>query len=256
MKVSLITPTYNSEKVIDDMFNSLENQDYNDIEHIIIDGVSTDGTVELIRERAVLSTKILVEKDNGIYDAINKGLKLAKGDIVAILHSDDVIAYPSAISDIVNRFNTSNNLKLLYSNLSYYNHDFTKKIRVWSAGEFDQKLLKKGWMPPHPTLFMRKEVLKEIGNYDTSYRISGDYDFLIRAFMKIKKENIGYLNKTTYHMRIGGVSNANITTILTKMIEDLRAIKSNNIGGLKVLFLKNIRKMPQFFKKSDKRLNV
>lgn len=157
MKVSIITATYNSEKTIKDTVLSLESQDYDDIEFIIIDGGSKDNTLAVAQEHSSRISKIISEPDKGIYDALNKGILHSTGDIVGFLHSDDVFSYPSAVSDIVNSF-SNNNVDAVYSDLNYVSQkNMNKVVRKWHSGVFDIRKLKFGWMPPHPTFYMKKK---------------------------------------------------------------------------------------------------
>lgn len=246
MKISIITCVLNSSRTISDSIKSVQSQIYKDIEHLIIDGGSTDDTLKIVRKYKNKDLSLFSSKDKGIYYAINKGINLSSGNIIGILHSDDFYNNVNVISDVVKTFQNTN-ADLVYGDLEYISKKVPfKRIRNWIAGEFKEKNLKKGWMPPHPTVFIKKKIFTKIGLYNTSYKISSDYDFLIRALnnKSIKKK---YVKKILVKMRIGGKSNRSIKNIINKSFEDLIIIKKNRIGGFLTLFNKNYSKLTQFF---------
>ena len=248
MKVSIITATYNSAKYIASSLNSIFNQDYKDIECIIIDGDSKDQTKSIIKtyQRKNLNITLVSEADNGIYDALNKGIKLATGDLIGFVHSDDNLASPHIISELVLAIKEKQAFGV-YGDLQYVSQlDTSKLIRDWKSCVFSKSLLKKGWMPPHPTLFLKKEVYQKHGNFNQNYKISADYDFMLRV-LKDKTLRFVYLPKVIIKMRVGGASNKNLKNIIQKTKEDYKAITSNKIGNLVTLFLKNYSKFKQFF---------
>ena len=212
--------------------------------------MSFDNTISIIKDFKQEKIKLISEKDEGIYDALNKGIRLANGDIIGFLHSDDYFACDNIISDIVEKFNDTL-CHGLYGNLQYVDKSNTLKvIRNWESSRFFLKLLKKGWMPPHPTLFLRSSICEEVGHFNTNYKISADYDFILRVF---KRESLDfeYLPKVITKMRIGGESNRSLSNILHKIKEDYIIIKNNNIGGFITLILKNTSKIKQFFNTKD-----
>ena len=246
MKISIITCVLNNSKTIKDSIKSVQRQKYENIEHLIIDGGSIDDTLEIVKKNKDKDLSLFSSKDKGLYYAINKGIKLSSGNIIGILHSDDFYNNDRVISDVVNTF-LDTNADLVYGDLEYVSKKPPfKKIRNWKAGEFKEKNLKKGWMPPHPTVFVKKKIFTKIGGYNTKYKISSDYDFLIRALSNkdIKKK---YIKKILVKMRIGGKSNKSIINIINKSIEDLMIIKKNKIGGFLTLLNKNFSKLTQFF---------
>ena len=248
MKVSIITATYNSAKYIASSLNSIFNQDYKDIECIIIDGDSKDQTKSIIKtyQRKNLNITLVSEADNGIYDALNKGIKLATGDLIGFVHSDDNLASPHIISELVLAIKEKQAFGV-YGDIQYVSQlDTSKLIRDWKSCVFSKSLLKKGWMPPHPTLFLKKEVYQKHGNFNQNYKISADYDFMLRV-LKDKTLRFVYLPKVIVKMRVGGASNKNLKNIIQKTKEDYKAITSNKIGNLVTLFLKNYSKFKQFF---------
>jgi glycosyltransferase len=247
MKISILTCVLNNEKFIEDSIKSFQNQNYENKEHIIIDGGSTDKTIEIINRFKNNDTNLISSQDNGIYDAINKGINLASGDVIGILHSDDFYTDYDVLFN-VNEIFEKKNVDIVYGDLLYVSKNKKLNIRFWRAGEFLDKNMKKGWMPPHPTVFIKKEVFRKIGNYNTDYKISSDYDFLIRVFKdyNIRKE---YIKKTLIKMRIGGKSNKSITNLLRKTFEDFKIIKKNKIGGILTLLNKNYSKISQLYQK-------
>ncbi|BAO76205.1 glycosyltransferase family 2 protein [Winogradskyella sp. PG-2] len=251
MKVSIITATYNSEETIKDCMNSVLNQTHDDIEYIIMDGGSEDNTVAIIEKAAKTNPSIFFksEPDKGIYDALNKGIAWAQGEVIGFVHSDDFLANNDIIKDIVETFNKENS-NGVYGNLHYvafYNTD--KIIRNWVSKPYNKKLLKKGWMPAHPTLFLKKEIYDTYGLFNMSYKIAADYDFILRVFQQ-KDLKFSYIDKTIIKMRVGGASNGSFKNIVQKTKEDLKAIKENNVGGFGTIILKNITKIKQFIPKN------
>ncbi len=244
MKVSIITATYNSANTIIDSLNSLIAQDYSNIEYIVVDGASTDNTLALIKEYYP-NAKIISEPDKGIYDALNKGIKAATGDVIGFLHSDDIFAYSSAITDLVAVMKNENK-KAVYADLDYISKDNSEKtIRHWVSGTYSKEKLKQGWMPPHPTFYMERSLYEKFGGFDLSFSISADYESLLR-YLWVNDTPMGYLPKTVMKMRVGGKSNRNLKNILIKSKEDRQALKNNDIPWLKALLLKNLSKIPQF----------
>ncbi len=250
MKLSIITATYNSEHTIKACMLSIINQSYKDIEHIIIDGNSTDRTLEVLvtitEKYPEANIRIYSEPDTGIYDALNKGIEKANGDVIGFVHSDDLLASPKILEHIVNIFKSQNS-DGVYGNLRYVKKNNTNKvIRNWKSKAFTPAILNRGWMPPHPTVFLRKEVYQDIGYFDINYKISADYDFLIRVFLN-KKYKIRYIPKTIMIMRLGGMSNKSFKNIFQKSKEDFQVIKRHQLRGLFTLICKNILKLNQFF---------
>jgi len=247
MKVSIITITYNSAKTVEETIQSVMSQDYQNIEYIIIDGASTDTTKDIISSYNDSITTFVSEPDNGLYDALNKGLKHASGDIVGFLHSDDFYYDNSVVSQIVAGFDQDEKIDAVYGDLVYVNQEnVDKTVRYWISGQYSKSKLKFGWMPPHPTFYARLEVYKKYGGFNTSYKISADYDSILRY---LGKNNIfcHYVPEIFIKMRNGGVSNRSIRNIIQKTKEDYLALKENNVGSIFTVILKNILKVSQFF---------
>jgi len=251
MKISIITATYNSAKTLEFCLNSVINQSYDTIEYIIIDGNSKDKTTSIIKEAADKYDYItwISEPDKGIYDALNKGVELATGDVVGFVHSDDYLANDTIVADIVEVFKTKQ-VDGVYGDLHYVsfeNPDIV--VRNWISQPFKMKLLSRGWMPAHPTLFLKRQVYLEKGLFNLNYKIAADYDFILRVF-KTSSYNFDYFPKVITKMRVGGASNRSLKSIIQKTKEDFRASKSNGLRfPLKVILSKNLSKIPQWFKK-------
>ena len=197
MKISLITVCYNSEKTIRDTIESVMKQTYKDYEYIIVDGQSNDSTLDIINEYKDII--LISEKDKGLYDAMNKGIKKATGDIIGILNSDDILYDENVFRDIVDNFDEDT--QILYGDVKYYNEDFSEVIRDYISGEKKNN----AWCPAHPTMYIRKEVFEKIGLYDLRYRIVSDYDFIVRC--NVNNIRYKYLRQYLVKMRYGGVSN-------------------------------------------------
>lgn len=249
-KVSIITVCYNSEKTIEDTLQSVLNQSYQNIEYIVIDGVSTDSTLSIINNYKDKITTIVSEKDNGIYDAINKGIRLATGDIIANLNSDDFYIDNNVIADVVTTFEKEKT-DTLYADLYYVDAvDTNKIVRYWKSKPYKEGLFLKGWMPPHPTFFVKKEVYQQYGLFDLQFKSAADYEIMLR-FIHRFKTSIAYLPRVIVKMRVGGVSNANLKNRIKANQEDRKAWKVN---GLKptafTLFFKPLSKLLQFVRKN------
>ncbi len=248
MRITIITSTFNSASSIKTCLDSVVLQNYNDLEYLIIDGKSSDATLKIIKvyQKKFPFIKLISEKDFGIYDALNKGVQLASGDVIGFVHSDDFLEFNDIINDIVS-MTKSENLDGVYGDLQYVDKSNTQEIiRRWKSCDFKPRLLKQGWMPPHPTLFLKREVYEKHGLFDLSYRISADYDFLLRIF-KDPELKFGYLPKVITKMRVGGASNQSLKNIIKKSKEDYRAIRINNIGNFLTLVRKNFSKIKQLF---------
>jgi glycosyltransferase involved in cell wall biosynthesis len=176
MKISIITITYNSAATLEDTLRSVVNQDYPNMEYLIIDGKSKDSTLSIVDKYKDKISKIISEKDKGLYDALNKGIKNATGDVVGMLHSDDLYANNAVISKVMKKFEEDPSIEGVYADLVFVNRNDTNKImRSWESGEYEEDAFLKGWMPPHPTFFVRKEVYEKFGGFNTELKLSADY---------------------------------------------------------------------------------
>jgi len=246
VRICVITATYNCAATIKGTLDSFLSQDYPLKELILVDGGSTDGTLELARESGVPKV-IISEKDRGIYDALNKGIQLAEGEVIGFLHSGDSYRNCGILSLVARQFDKAQ-IMGVYGDLRYVNGENRKVIRYWRSGSFERKKLFRGWMPPHPTLYLRKEVYRENGNFDLDFRIAADYDLMLRV-LKNPGFKLAYIPKILIDMETGGLSNGRLKDIVQKTREDYRALLKNGIGpAWLVLFRKNFRKLDQFFK--------
>lgn len=248
MKVSIITATFNSSKTILDTLNSLNVQTYSDIEYIVIDGASSDNTISVIKENCGRVAMIVSEPDKGIYDALNKGISVATGDIVGFLHSDDLFSYPDAIKELVETLER-NGTQAVYADLEYVSKkDTSKVIRKWKSGGFEQQKLRYGWMPPHPTFFMKRDLYIKHGMFDLNLKIAADYDSLLR-YLWSNDVTASYLPKVVTKMRVGGASNRSLKNIIEKTKEDIQALRNNRLFWPSALLVKNVSKISQFIKR-------
>ncbi|WP_253651993.1 MULTISPECIES: glycosyltransferase family 2 protein [unclassified Vibrio] len=249
MKVSIITATYNSAETILSTLQSLESQTYPNIEYIIVDGASKDNTLDVIKANCSRVSTIISEPDKGIYDALNKGIQAATGDIIGFLHSDDIFAYPDAVSELVALMDKKQT-QAVYADLEYVSKDnLNNVVRLWKSGQYQRSKLKQGWMPPHPTFYMKRELYQSCGMFDLNFNISADYDSLLR-YLWINKITMAYLPKVITKMRVGGTSNNSLSNIIHKTKEDIRALNNNGLFWPSAIFIKNVSKIPQFLKKS------
>jgi len=236
MKVSIVTITYNSEKTLKDTIESVISQTYKDIEYIIVDGNSSDKTIEIVNSYGDKISKFISEKDNGIYDAMNKALRLATGDIVGILNSDDVYFDKYVIENVVKRFEEKL-VDSVYGDLYYVEeNDLNKVQRYWKSSDFEQGSFAKGWHPPHPTFFVKREVYEKYGLFDLEMKISADFELMLR-FLEKYCISTTYLPKVLVRMRTGGESNRSIKNIIAGNKSILRAFDKNGIKVNKLMYV-------------------
>ncbi|WP_353427870.1 glycosyltransferase [Polynucleobacter sp. MWH-UH19D] len=244
LKISVITASYNNCGTIQQTLDSVLSQTYPIVEYIVIDGGSTDGTLKILDLYKSKLDVYISEPDGGIYDALNKGILHSTGDIVGFLHADDLFESDDVLDKIANVFNVSK-VEAVYGDLVYVRKNDTSKIvRYWKSCEFNEIFLHKGWMPPHPTLYIRRSVYKRLGTFDTSYLIAADYDLVLRFFGKGKLFS-SHIPEVLVRMRHGGISNKSVKTIIKKSLEDLSILRRNQIGGILTLISKNLLKLAQ-----------
>jgi glycosyltransferase involved in cell wall biosynthesis len=245
MKISVITATYNSAATVKDTLTCIRQQDYPDIEHIIIDGCSTDGTLDIVAGFPHVK-KVISEKDKGIYDAMNKGIRQATGEVVGILNSDDVYSDTSVLSSVASAF-ADPAVMTVYADLQYvYPDDLNRIQRTWRSGEFKKRSFYYGWMPPHPTFFVRKEIYEQGGLFNPDLRSAADYELMLRILVKMGMPAL-YLPRVIVKMRAGGMSNSSLGNRLRANKEDRLAWKLNNLKPyFFTLYLKPLRKIHQF----------
>lgn len=248
MKISVITAVLNRKNTIGHCINSVQSQDYCNVEHIIQDGCSTDGSLDVIAKFANGSTCIVSEPDDGIYDAINRGIMRSTGDVIGLMHSDDFFPHERVLS-LVAAALSDPRVDGVYGDVLHVASDNVNRIiRYWRSGEYTHSKLRFGWMPPHPTVYLRREVFDKWGLYDAKFRVAGDYDALLR-FLSRGGIKLAYIPEIMVKMRVGGESNGSIINIWKKSSEDLIALRSNKVGGVPTLIFKNLRKIIQFFSK-------
>ena len=229
MKISIVTSTYNSEKTVRDTLGSIYNQSYKNVELIIIDGNSKDKTLEIIRHYEKLfqgRLRYISEPDKGIYDAMNKGIRMATGDIIGILNSDDLYMDENVLIDIHDTF-ANNNVDAIYGNLIFVDeYDTNKVVRTWKGSQYLSGSFLKGWHPAHPTFYVKREMYEKYGVFDISFDVSADFELMLRFIEKFKISNL-YMDRTLVKMRMGGESTGSIKKIITGNKNVLRAFKKN-----------------------------
>lgn len=246
MKVSIITAVFNNRAYIEDCIKSVKDQTYPAIEHIIIDGGSSDGTLDVIKEYKDEISYWVSEQDNGIYDAMNKGIKAATGDIIGILNSDDVYADEFVVKNVL-RSLSQNNVFTCYGDLAYVDKKDTNKIiRHWKSGRFLKKNFKKGWMPPHPTFFARRHVYEKYGMFNLDFPLAADYELMLRFLYKYNVSTT-YIPRVLVRMRTGGKCRPGLVNTPKNMMENYRAWKINDLTPTPITFiLKPLTKVFQY----------
>lgn len=246
--ISIVTATWNCAETLPDCLTSIAQQTYPHREHIIVDGASTDGTIDVVKQNIQLITKFRSEQDEGIYDALNKGIGFATGDVIGFLHADDFYASDDALSLIAEAFEDPT-VCAVYGDLVYVSrHDTTKVVRRWKSQPYNSNDLNWGWMPAHPTLYVRREWYAKISRFDTSYRIAADYHSILRLFTQPGFKP-AYIPRVLITMRLGGASNRSIQAIIDKSKEDWRALRACGFGvprAMLAISSKNLRKIRQF----------
>lgn len=246
MKISIITVVFNGEAFLDKCIESVINQNYADIEYILIDGASTDTTISIINKYRKKIRKFISEPDNGLYHAVNKGINLASGEIIGLLNADDMLADNTVITQIVNLFKEDSELEAAYGDLNYVNPRTLKIIRKWKSKQADKKDLKDGWMAAHPTLYLKKNLFEKFGDYALDLGTAADYDLMLRYFY-VHNIKIQYLPKLMVNMRIGGLSNGSLRGILLAAKNDFIALKRNKLPSPWLILLKKkFAKITQF----------
>jgi glycosyltransferase involved in cell wall biosynthesis len=228
LRVSVITPSFNSSSTIADTIKSVAEQSYSNIEYIIVDGNSSDRTVEIGRSFGDIVTKIISEPDSGLYDAINKGIKSSKGDIVGVLNADDFYNNNLVVEKVVDQFN-NNDVDAIFGDVLFVSQkDIKKTVRYYSSEKFIPEKFKYGFMPAHPSFYVRRDLFDKLGYYKTDYKIASDYELLIRFIWK-NKIRYKYLHMPFVSMRTGGISNQSLKSYLTLNKEIVRACRENGI---------------------------
>lgn len=249
MKISIITVCFNSEKTIEDTIQSVLAQTHSDVEYIIVDGNSSDGTMSIVEKYSDRISKIISEPDKGIYDAMNKGVLASTGDVIGILNSDDVYAADNVLELVSKNINQSD---AVYGNLDYVDFkDLAKVVRRWNSKPYKEGMFLNGWMPPHPTFFVRKSLYEKLGLYSLELKSAADYELMLR-FIHKHKIKLSFINEILVKMRIGGESNASLKNRIRANKEDRKAWEMNKLKpNVLTLIRKPLSKLSQFIKKAN-----
>lgn len=247
MKISVITVCYNSVETIETTIQSVKNQTYNNIEYIIIDGQSTDGSIDIVKKYENIVSHWVSEPDKGLYDAMNKGIIMATGEVIALINSDDLFCDESAIEKVMALFKEQPNLDSIYADLYYVaQKDINKIVRTWKTGK--QRSFRSGWHPAHPTFYIKKDVYNKHGLFNLNFKLAADFEIMLRF---IEKHHIStfYLQESIVKMRLGGETNRSIKNIKKGNLECLRAFEINNIKVDKFLYplYRLLPKLKQYF---------
>jgi len=248
MKISIITACFNSADTIEDTIHSVGAQTFQHAEHIIIDGGSTDDTLEIVARHRNRLSVVVSEPDAGVYDAMNKGLRYASGDVIGFLNSDDVYADENVLDQIATAFRDAE-IDACYADLIYVERQNPQRVvRYWISRPFMPGLFKRGWMPPHPTFFVRRKIYEEFGGFDLKFRLQADFELTMR-FLEIHKIRSVHIPKVVVRMRMGGLTNRSVLNVLRGNLEAYRACRKN---GIKVtpffIVWKVLSRLPQFFR--------
>jgi glycosyltransferase involved in cell wall biosynthesis len=245
LKITVITVCYNAADTLERSIQSVINQNYSNVEYIIIDGASTDGTLDIIEKYKDQAAFVESKSDGGIYDAMNKGIARATGDIIGMLNADDFYTASNVLTEIAKAFE-QNNVDAIYADLNYINRD-GKVVRKWRAGKYKYGAFNYGWMPPHPTFYCTRNMYNKLGVYSLEYGTAADYELMLR-FIHVQTINVFYLEEIILHMTVGGASNRSIINRLRSMRYDFKAMYCNKISNpLFTLLLKPVSKLKQFF---------
>lgn len=249
MKISIITVVYNNEATIQQAIESVLNQSYPNVEYVIIDGNSRDNTVSIIEAYKNRLGYFISEPDKGLYDAMNKGIQAATGDVIGILNSDDLYQDNTVLSDIVHQFSSDPELDIVYGNLVYVKKDAVNQVvRNWKSKDYYAKFFDDGNVPPHPSLFLKREVYQKVGFFDLEFKLAADYEFMFRVFKKYHFKS-KYINRLIVKMRLGGETNKSIQNIINQNKEILRVWKQNGLNPpLRLMPLRIGIRLIQFIK--------
>lgn len=235
MKISIITVVWNNKETIKDSINSVLNQTYADIEYIVVDGSSSDGTVDIVKDYENKISHFISEPDEGVYDALNKGIELASGDVIGILHSDDLFSDRFVVSDMMEKM-VLENAEIAFSDVVIVDNSMTKVLRYYMSSYFSPWMFKIGWMPPHPACFIKKSLFDEFGLYSLDYKVAGDFDFLLRIFYS-RQISWTHLDRVIVKMRQGGLSSSGFSSKMIIAKEINRSLRSNKVSSLPILQL-------------------
>ena len=249
MKISVITAVFNRQETIADAIESVASQDYSEIEYVVVDGMSSDGTSGIIGENRDKIHTSIREADIGIYDALNKGIRVSTGDVVGFLHADDLFADESVVDRVQEKFK-SGDFDAVYADLTYVAfEDPSRIVRYWQSGKYDVSKFRYGWMPPHPTVYVRRDVYEKFGDYRIDHGSAADYECMVRLMVR-NQIRVGYIPQIAVKMRVGGESNASLKNRMSANAADRAAWTENGLKppiGLR--FTKPLRKLPQYLRR-------
>jgi glycosyltransferase involved in cell wall biosynthesis len=253
VKISIVTVTYNSISTIENCLSSIIKQTFKDIDYVVVDGSSTDGTLDLLKRNSKYISTLVSQPDNGIYDAMNKGISLAKGDIIGFLNSDDLYVNNKIIDRVAKVFSEDPLIESCYADLIYVDQKNTSKIiRYWQSNKFKSGAFLKGWSPPHPTFFVRSSIYKRYGSFNLNYKFASDVELMMRL-IEVNKIRVKYIPEIWVKMRTGGVSNKSLKNILIQNKEVLHALREHKLPVNLIIFFINkiILRFKQFLKKPN-----
>lgn len=242
--LTIVTATFNSIKTLRDCIESVQSQKYKNVKHIFVDGGSTDGTLDLINCLMRQGDILISGPDLGLYDAINKGVAEAESEIIGILHSDDIYASDDVLFDVVNAFKLTD-CNFLYGDLAFYKNFSSQLTRFWRSSPYRKWKINFGWAPPHPTIFMSMSLMKEIGTYNLGYKISADYDYIVRCMKRADLLKPFYIGSMIIKMRLGGISTRSLSARFEALREDFLICKLNDVSLFAPL-IKRCLKLPQY----------
>ena len=247
MRISVVTVSRNSASTILDTLESVSMQTHADVEHLVIDGLSTDETLSIVLSHRNTRMLVVSECDNGIYDAMNKGLALASGDIVGFLNSDDFYEDAEVLNKIANVFEDPT-VDACYSDLVYVGQDTSRVVRYWKSRSFVRGDFARGWCPPHPTFYVRKSVLKRLGSFDVEFKLAADFEFMLR-YLELGRIRAAYIPHVLVRMRLGGATNLNWNNVVLQNKEIFAALRKNLIPFSVIIFsaTKVFNRFKQFF---------
>ena len=250
-KKSIVTVCFNSADTIRDTLSSVARQQNADFEHVVVDGASSDDTLEIVREFTPQVARLISEPDRGLYDAMNKGMAAATGDIIGYLNSDDVYADSDVLQKVARVF-ADGNVDVCYGDLVYvHQDDMSRVVRYWRSRPYAPGLIEHGWIPAHPTLFVRRSILQELGGFNIRYRLHADFDLIVRLFLR-KKIRSAYIPDILVRMRTGGKSNQSVRNIIRGNLESLASLRSHAVAVTPMFFVgKLLWRVPQFFRRPD-----
>jgi glycosyltransferase involved in cell wall biosynthesis len=239
MKISIITVCYNSIETIEETIKSIKSQSYQNMEFIVIDGASTDNTLEVLKNHDDFISCCVSESDGGIYDAMNKGIALASGEVIGFLNADDFYSKNEVLKSVAQCFEDDPTLDACYSDLMYVERfDTSRTLRYWQSNGFVPGAFSRGWCPPHPTFFVRRSIYERFGGFDLSYRIAADVELMMR-FLEVHKIRVKHVLDVWVKMRMGGTTNKSLHNVWVQNREILRALKSHGLPANPLRFFAN-----------------